>query len=549
LAQARDELARLQAGEPGTPMLGQRFAIDEQRQRVAALEQELAALTKIREAEAESARQERARAEAGQRAAEAERRADALAARRSQLTKALEQLATDPAERIAQVNRELAETKKRLEALRAPDAGNAAEVDAAMRQAEEIARRKIAAINQPLEEAAKRAPEAAERQSAAEQAAAERAYQANEKVIDDLAKQLALFGDERRQFVDQALSRLSETATNEQWVQVERLANALYDEKLAREQLAESLRAEQQLRQQGARLTEQMRTPAEELAATIQQLDALMRAGTIDAETHGRAIAEAYREAEQAADRMLATSRDWQDGVTRALRDYADQAMNAASAAEQVTTQAFQGMEDALVGFVQTGKLDFASLVDSMLADLTRLALRMAVLGPLAKALGGADGLFSGLFGGASTPTAGSGETGAAPGPGTGGLYAQGGVFAHGAVIPFALGGVVDRPTLFPMARGYGLMGEAGPEAVLPLKRLSSGNLGVEAAGGPQVTVNVINNAGAQVKTEEKRDARGGLTIDVIIDAVEQAMAQRATRPGTTLNRALAQAANPVRAR
>jgi hypothetical protein len=141
------------------------------------------------------------------------------------LTKALEQLATDPPERIAQVNRELAETKKRLEALRAPDAGNAADVDAAIREAEEIARRKIAAINEPLEEAARRAREAAERQSAAEQAAAERAYAANERVIDDLAKQLALFGDERRQFVDQALSRLSETATDEQWAQVERLAN------------------------------------------------------------------------------------------------------------------------------------------------------------------------------------------------------------------------------------------------------------------------------------------------------------------------------------
>jgi hypothetical protein len=51
------------------------------------------------------------------------------------------------------------------------------------------------------------------------------------------------------------------------------------------------------------------------------------------------------------------------------------------------------------------------------------------------------------------------------------------------------------------------------------------------------------------VKTEQKRDPRGGLTIDVVIDAVEQAMASRATRPGTTLNRALAQAANPVRAR
>ena len=102
------------------------------------------------------------------------------------------------------------------------------------------------------------------------------------------------------------------------------------------------------------------------------------------------------------------------------------------------------------------------------------------------------------------------------------------------------------------MAPGHfvpGVMGEAGPEAVLPLKRLSSGRLGVEAAGGPQVTVNIINNAGAKVTTEEQRDPSGNLSLNVIIDALETAMAQRAARPGSTLNRALAAAANPIRAR
>ena len=82
----------------------------------------------------------------------------------------------------------------------------------------------------------------------------------------------------------------------------------------------------------------------------------------------------------------------------------------------------------------------------------------------------------------------------------------------------------------------------------MPLRRLPSGDLGV-AAGGAGVTVNVINNAGAQVTTQERKDQRGGLTIDVMIDAVEQAMAQRAARPGTALNRALAAAANPIKAR
>ncbi|QLH40840.1 MAG: hypothetical protein HWD60_20540 [Defluviicoccus sp.] len=61
--------------------------------------------------------------------------------------------------------------------------------------------------------------------------------------------------------------------------------------------------------------------------------------------------------------------------------------------------------------------------------------------------------------------------------------------------------------------------------------------------------VNVINNTGAAVSTRESTDSRGALTIDVLIDSIETAMAQRATRPGTTLNRALVAAANPLRAR
>ena len=61
---------------------------------------------------------------------------------------------------------------------------------------------------------------------------------------------------------------------------------------------------------------------------------------------------------------------------------------------------------------------------------------------------------------------------------------------AAGAVRPFADGGVVAAPTYFPMAGGTGLMGEAGPEAVMPLARGPDGKLGVRGEGGG-VTVNV----------------------------------------------------------
>ena len=126
---------------------------------------------------------------------------------------------------------------------------------------------------------------------------------------------------------------------------------------------------------------------------------------------------------------------------------------------------------------------------------------------------------------------------------------ALGNAFDHGNVIPFARGGVVSRPTIFPMARGMGLMGEAGPEAVVPLKRMPSGNLGVEGSAGG-VTVNIINNTPSKVTTEEKEgDPKGGINLNVVIDSLETAMAQRLQRPGSQLNRAMAQAANPIKAR
>lgn len=72
--------------------------------------------------------------------------------------------------------------------------------------------------------------------------------------------------------------------------------------------------------------------------------------------------------------------------------------------------------------------------------------------------------------------------------------FAQGGALSAGRVRAFARGGIVDGPTLFPMRGGVGLMGEAGPEAIMPLTRGPDGRLGVRAAArgaAPVVTVNI----------------------------------------------------------
>lgn len=70
--------------------------------------------------------------------------------------------------------------------------------------------------------------------------------------------------------------------------------------------------------------------------------------------------------------------------------------------------------------------------------------------------------------------------------------FADGAGFSHGRVMPFANGGVVSNATSFPMRGGLGLMGEAGPEAIMPLARGADGKLGVRSAGGRSVNV-VIN--------------------------------------------------------
>ena len=71
--------------------------------------------------------------------------------------------------------------------------------------------------------------------------------------------------------------------------------------------------------------------------------------------------------------------------------------------------------------------------------------------------------------------------------------FEKGGSFSQGRVMPFAKGGVVTGPTNFAMRGGMGLMGEAGPEAIMPLSRGPDGKLGVAAAGGGQPVQVVMN--------------------------------------------------------
>jgi lambda family phage tail tape measure protein len=79
-------------------------------------------------------------------------------------------------------------------------------------------------------------------------------------------------------------------------------------------------------------------------------------------------------------------------GASEALRKYVEDANNAGASVERAMTNAFKGMEDALVNFVTTGKLDFSSMVNSMIADLVRFQIQQSIMKPLMQSLSGTGG-------------------------------------------------------------------------------------------------------------------------------------------------------------
>ena len=94
---------------------------------------------------------------------------------------------------------------------------------------------------------------------------------------------------------------------------------------------------------------------------------------------------------------------DWTTGANDALADYFDSTQNMAEQTKNLVTKAFASMEDALVQFAQTGKIDFKSLANSIIADLIRIQVRSAITGPLANSLKGGAGGVGNLLGNAGT--------------------------------------------------------------------------------------------------------------------------------------------------
>ncbi|ENY8022569.1 phage tail tape measure protein [Escherichia coli] len=169
---------------------------------------------------------------------------------------------------------------------------------------------------------------------------------------------------------------------------------------------------------------------------------------------------------------------DWKNGAMRAFQNFTEDADNAAGTAEQLFNTAFSSMGNGLATFCTTGKLNFKSFTSSVLSDMAKILAQATMM----KAVKGIGSVMGFDFGDVKT-------------------NAEGGVYQSADLSRYS-GTVVNRPTFFAFAKGAGVMGEAGPEAILPLRRGADGKLGVVAATcgsgmvmfAPQYNININNN-------------------------------------------------------
>lgn len=155
-------------------------------------------------------------------------------------------------------------------------------------------------------------------------------------------------------------------------------------------------------------------------------------------------------------------------GFAQGIKDYVQEGSNYFGQMRDVAKKALDGMSDALANWVTTGKLNFKDFARSVIADLVKIIAKQQIMNALAAVKSGGAGTWlqaaASAFG-----------------------FAHGGSFEQGGRRLFASGDVIDTATPFRFASGgkiqNGLMGEAGPEAIMPLERGANGKLGVRATG------------------------------------------------------------------
>ncbi|HHV2183644.1 TPA: phage tail tape measure protein [Escherichia coli] len=160
---------------------------------------------------------------------------------------------------------------------------------------------------------------------------------------------------------------------------------------------------------------------------------------------------------------------DWQKGLQEGLSNWVDSASDYASQAAQLATDGISGMVNNITEMLNGNKVEWRSWAASILQEISKVLMNAAIVNGIkmaANSMSGAGGFFGSIgnwLGGAVA-------------------NAKGGVYTSANLSAYS-NSIVDTPTYFAFAKGAGLMGEAGPEAIMPLTRAADGSLGVRAVG------------------------------------------------------------------
>lgn len=227
----------------------------------------------------------------------------------------------------------------------------------------------------------------------------------------------------------------------------------------------------------------------------LEQINEEWKAGITDIYAYNKAIVETQNKFAPGSAFYVGT------------QNYISQAGTLSQNVANGVTTTFGRLEDAMVEFTTKGKFLFKDFAMAVLEDINRIIIRAMIIRPIA------EGILSGI--GTSAGAGAKGESSSAGYQEGYGEYAKGGAF-KGGVQFFAKGGVVSKTSSFGMKNGIGVMGEKGPEAIMPLRRTASGDLGVQASSTP-VVVNIHNESGGEVEQKESSGPNGERVLDIII--------------------------------
>lgn len=194
---------------------------------------------------------------------------------------------------------------------------------------------------------------------------------------------------------------------------------------------------------------------------------------------------------------------DWSLGASAALQSYLEEARDVYGQTERLAGKTLAGVEDMFVQIAMTAKLNFSDMAKSIIADLIRIQIKAAAL----SFLSGPGKSIAPFFGGATK-------------------NAKGGVYDSPSLSAYS-NQVHSSPKLFAFAKGAGVFGEAGPEAIMPLTRAANGSLGVRAVGGGGggIKVEIINQgAPATATATREQQPDGSSLIRIVLQAVAEDM-------------------------